>query len=552
MENTSGAGFAHNELHKIRLENQSLQDDNRVLREALLVSNQEKAALEKKLELFKEQVLAARRKMFGASSEQIDNQIHLFNEAESEADPRAEEPTPETIVSPTRKQRKTPELQRASMDESLPTEVVEHKAAEADASCPTCQAEMEIFAYRELIELVFKPAVLKRVIHRYPVLTCPDCKINGIQSTIIETKRPEALLPKTMASPSIAAHIITQKYMMALPLYRQEMEWEQMGIHLSRQTQSNWLLALSERYIIPMCDRMRHHLLQQDILHADETLVQVLKEPGRPAESKSYMWFYLSGRYGPPIVRYEYRTTRAAKHPKAFLSGFKGFLHADGYAGYHDLPGVMVAGCLAHARRYFVDALKILPAAKRTADLPSMQGLSFCDRLFDIERKLRDETPAVRFSERLKLCPPILDEYYAWLKEMRPKVIKESLFGKAVNYSLNQWPYLTTFLKDGRLEIQNNRAERVAKAFIIGRKNWLFSNTPKGADASAAIYSLVITAKSNGMKVEAYLRWLFERIPNVDIKDCDVLDSLMPWSPAVPDECRMTPAERDAADKEIQ
>lgn len=181
-----------------------------------------------------------------------------------------------------------------------------------------------------------------------------------------------------------------------------------------------------------------------------------------------------------------------------------------------------------------------------------MEGLSFCDQLFDVECKLRNETPEVRFSERLKLCLPILDAYYAWLKEMRPKVIKESLFGKAVNYSLNQWPYLATFLKDGRLEIQNNRAERAAKAFIIGRKNWLFSNTPKGADASAAIYSLVITAKSNGMRVEAYLRWLFERIPNVDIKDGDILDSLMPWSPAVPDECRMNPAERDAADKEIQ
>ena len=550
MENTSGAGFAHNELHMMQMEIKSLQDDVRVLREALLASNQEKAALEKKLELFKEQVLAARRKMFGASSEQIDNQINLFNEAESEADPHAEEPTPETIVATPHKQRKTPEFQRASMDESLPTEVVEHEAAETDCTCPNCQGVMEILTFRESTELAFTPAVLKRIIHRFPVLSCPDCKINGIQSTILETKRPEALLPKTMASPSIIARIITQKYMMALPLYRQEMEWEQLGIHLTRQTQSNWLLALSERYIIPMCERMRHHLLLQDILHADETTLQVLKEPDRPAESKSYMWVYMSGRYGPPIIRYDYRTTRAAKHPKAFLSGYKGFLHTDGYAGYHDLPGITVAGCWSHARRYFFDAIKILPVTKRTADLPSMEGLSFCDQLFAIEHMLQNETPEVRFAERLNLCPPILDAFYTWLKEMKPKVIKESLFGKAVNYCLNQWPYLTTFLKDGRLEIQNNRAERTIKNFVIGRKNWLFSNTPKGANASAAIYSLVITAKSNGLRVEAYLRWLFERIPNVDIKDDDVLDFLMPWSPAVPDECRMSPAEKDAAEKE--
>lgn len=267
--------------------------------------------------------------------------------------------------------------------------------------------------------------------------------------------------------------------------------------------------------------------------------LQVLREPGRSPTSKSYLWLYRTGRDGPPVVLYDYQRTRASKHPLKFLSGFKGYLHVDGYAGYNNLPNITLVGCWSHARRKFVEALKALPAGKRNAEVAAKEGLEFCNQLFDIEREIKGLSAQDRYKIRLEKSRPIVDAFYAWLKYQKPRVLPKSAFGEAINYCLKQRDRLVAFLLDGRLELDNNRSERSIKPFVIGRKNWLFANTPKGAKASATIYSIVETAKENGLNPFAYLKYLFERLPNVDICDESVLDKFLPWSSDLSSECRV-------------
>jgi hypothetical protein len=302
---------------------------------------------------------------------------------------------------------------------------------------------------------------------------------------------------------------------------------------------ANWVLNVADPWLKVIYDRLHEKLLERDILHADETTLQVLKEPGRSAETKSYMWLYRTGRDGPPIVLYEYQTTRASKHPDRFLSGFEGYLQTDGYSGYGKLTGITLVGCWAHARRKFTEALKALPAAQKDKPVAASVGLEYCNRLFAIERQLKDVSDKERYDKRLEKSKPLLDEFYIWLKKQKQQVLPKSAFGQAITYCLNQWDGLNSFLLDGRLEIDNNRAERSIKPFVIGRKNWLFTNTPRGARGSAIIYSIIETAKGNNLKPYNYLVYLFEQLPNIDTGDQAAIDRLLPWSDTLPEECRM-------------
>ena len=233
---------------------------------------------------------------------------------------------------------------------------------------------------------------------------------------------------------------------------------------------------------------------------------------------------------------FDYKTTRAGKHPKKFLSGFKGYLQADGYSGYDMLADVTLVGCWAHARRKFDEALKALPAEKRLLPSVTLEGLGFCNQLFAIERDLSEAAPEERYKARRERSRPLLDAFAVWLQEQSQRVLPQSLLGQAVRYCQNQWGKLEGFLLDGRLEIDNNRSERSIKPFVIGRKAWLFSNTPKGARASAVVYSIVETAKENGLIPFEYLKYLFEKLPNLNHES---LDELMPWSLSLPSSCRM-------------
>lgn len=500
--------------------------------EKIALQDQKIAELTAKLVWFEEQFRLSQQRHFGRSSEKVDpNQLTIFNEAEVEAGPTPE-PTMEQITY-ARKKRIT----REEKLENLPEEIIEYRLE--DTTCACCGGELHEMSKEIHQNIKIVPPQVVAVKHIRSVYVCRKCEQEGEKSTIVAAPMPKSVLPGSLASPTSMAYIMSQKYVEGMPLYRQEKYLARFGVDISRQTMANWMVKGAELWLSPLYGRMHEHLLRQEILHADETTVQVLKEPGRAPESTSYMWLYRTGREGPPMVLFDYQTTRASKHAVRFLAGFKGHLHVDGYAGYHAIPDVTLAGCWSHARRGFTDSLKALPSDQKDADVPAKEGFNFCNQLFSIEKKLVDMTPTERHTIRIEQSCPVLEAFSAWLRYQTPRVLPKSSLGKAIAYCKNQWSKLIVFLEDGRLEIDNNRAERSIKPFVIGRKGWMFSNTPRGATASAMIYSIVESAKENGLNPYAYLVYLFEQMPNLEITDKDVLDSLMPWSPTIPDNCRV-------------
>jgi transposase len=517
------------ELQK-RLE--QLEKHNAELEAKLIKQNE----LEAKLHWLEEQLRLHQLKRFGTSSEKTNpNQleISLFNETETEANPELPEPTVETIIYRRRKKRGHREL----MLENLRTETVEYRLSEEEQVCSCCSGFLHEMSTEVRQEIKYIPAEVKVVKHVRYVYSCRHCEREELETPIVTAPMPKPVYSGSLASPSIMAHIMNQKYVDGLPLYRQEKQFARLGVALSRQTIANWMIYGANQWLGLLYDRMHQLLLKQDILHADETTLQVLHEPGRPATSNSYLWLYRTGKEGPPTILYDYQETRAGKNAKEFLTGFKGYLQVDGYAGYHKVPDVILVGCWAHARRKFTEALNALPSSKRLSSVTATDGLLFCNQLFAIERELKDLSSEERYEKRFKRSKPVLDAFLSWLKIQEHKVLPKSALGQAINYCLNQWEKLVAFLKDGRLELDNNRSERSIKPFVIGRKNWLFSNTPKGARASAIIYSIVETAKANGLNPYFYLNFLFEKLPNMDTTDEGALDKLLPWSTSLPITC---------------
>ena len=484
----------------------------------------------------KAQVRLLTAKRFSSSSEKtshIDQQKleFVFNEVEATAEPS--EPEPELVTVSEHKRAKSKGRKNLSL-EGLPENVIEYRLSEEEEVCP-CGNRRHVIGKEVSKELVVIPAKFYVNVHVQYVYACRSCETNpdSGQPAVVTAPKPKSAFPGSFASPSVVADVIEQKYVMGVPLYRQEQQWERRGISLSRQNMANWVMRAAENWFEPIYEKMKATLLGQDIIYADETTVQVLQEEGRKAESKSYMWLYRSGRYGPGIVLYEYQPSRAGEHPRQFLQGFKGYLLTDGYSGYNNLPGVTNVGCWAHARRGFSDA-SIAGGGKKKKP-KALEGLEFCNRLFNIEKELRELTPEERYKERLLRSKPVLEEFSAWLHATKDVCLPQSHLGKAVQYCLNQWEALNGFLLDGRLEIDNNRSERSIKPFVISRKNFLFCNTPRGARASAITFSIVESAKENGLKPYEYIKYLLEQLPNATSSD---LERFMPWSPEIPDYCR--------------
>lgn len=505
------------------------------LNNKILMQEQKIAELNAKVKWYEEQIRLMNQKKFGASSEKTcPEEISLFNEVEDISNSKLEEPTIETITY----QRKKKQVgQREEKLKDLPVEIIEYRIE--DPICPCCQGALHEMStqIRQEIELIPAQVIVKQ--HVQYIYGCRRCEQEEIKTPIIKANMPRPILPGSLASSSILAYIIDQKYTNSMPLYRQEQQLSRLGIELSRQTMANWVLAVADPWLKIIYDRLHELLLKRNILHADETTLQVLKESERSAQSKSYMWLYRTGRQGPPIVLFEYQTTRASKHPDKFLSGFKGYLQTDGYSAYGKLTDIISVGCLAHARRKYTEALKALPPEQKDKPVAASIGLAYCNKLFAIEKQLEEASDEERYLKRLEKSKPLLDEFYVWLKKQKQQTIPKSAFGQAITYCLNQWEKLNNFLLDGRLEITNNRAERSIKAFVMGRKNFLFSNTPRGARGSAIIYSIIETAKENNLKPYNYLLYLFDQLPNCDVTDSDVIDSLLPWSETIPADCRM-------------
>lgn len=508
---------------------QSLQDQ-------IAVQEQQIEELSAKLKWYEEQFRLNQKRRFGASSEKTDpDQLSFFNEAEQEAEPKAPEPTVEEI---TYKRRKT-KGKNDKMFEDLPVETVEYHLPEDEQTCPQCHEQLHHMSKEIRKEIKVIPAQVKVVEHVRHVYACRNCEKHDISTPVITAPMPKPVLPGSFVSPSLMAFVMDRKYALALPLYRQEQQFKHFGIDLSRQTLANWMIRGANDWLVHLYDRLHAKLMEHDILHADETTLQVLREEGRTAANKSYMWLYATGHTDVPIYLYDYRTTRASKHPINMLSGFKGYLHTDGYAGYNSIPDVKLVGCFAHARRKFSDALKALPESSTQTSSVAQEGLDYCNQLFHLEQKFKDLDADERYRGRLEQSKPILDAFETWLKAKKKQVLPKSALGQAIEYSLKQWDKLCAFLLDGRLEISNNRGERAIKPFVIGRKNFLFSNTPKGATASAVIYSIIETAKANGLSPFHYLTHLFEQLPNIDLKDIASLDALLPWSDSLPESCKV-------------
>lgn len=488
----------------------------------------------KENKLLREQVDLYRRKQFGPSREKVDtDQLCFFNEIEVNVDLLVAEPLLTEVKTHYRKARTR--LTTDKLPEDLPVEIIEHKLPEEECICPECNNKLHVMGneIREDLKIIPARAVIVR--HIRNVYSCRNCEKNSIHTPIIKADMPRPVIKGGFASPEAIAHIATQKFMMASPLYRQEQEWKQSGILLSRQTMSNWLLKTSEKWLEPIYKELKAKLLKHEVLHADETKVQVLKEPGKKPQSNSFMWLYrTSGEAKNQIVLYEYQPNRKHEHPKIFLKAFKGYLHTDGYDAYHNLPDdIIVVGCLAHLRRKFVDALKAMPKEKQKDSHPA-KAIAYCDKLFELEKIFAKLDAPDRQSERDRLSKPLYYEFFDWLKALN--ALPKSLLGKAISYGMSQHKYLEKYLIDGRLEISNNRAERSIRPFVIGRKNWLFSNTPNGAKTSAIYYSLVRTAVENDLNPYEYLTWVLESMPNLGRPGyADKINDLLPGSETLPE-----------------
>jgi transposase len=501
---------------------------------------QQIAELSAKLKWYEEQFRLAQHKRFGASSEKIHpNQLelNLFNEVEMCATPQGQEPPMEKVMY----ERRKSSGKREDDLSKLPIETVLYTLDESEQACGCCGGVLHEMTTETRSEIAIVPPQVKVMQHVRQVYACRHCERNELRTPIVTAPMPQPVYPGSLASPSAMAHVMCQKYVEGLPLYRQEQQFTRLGYSLSRQTMANWMIYGADQWLAPMVDAMKAHLLKQDALHADETTLQVLREPGKSAETTSYLWLYRTGRGVSPAVLFDYQRTRGGEHPRNFLAGFKGYLHVDGYAGYHKVAGVTLVGCWAHARRKYDEALKVAPAeAKGNPETVAAQGLAYCNQLFTIERDLQGATPEERHAARQQRSRPVIEAYQAWLKQQRSRTLPKSLTGMALAYSLNQWEKLTAFLRDGRLEIDNNRSERSIKPFVIGRKNWLFANTPRGAKASATIYSVIESAKENGLDPFRYLSYLFEQLPQLpNVQDPQSLEPFMPWSNALPITCRV-------------
>jgi len=519
-----------------------LSDKNEELSAIIHRLETQNEQLSSRLHIFEEQLKLLRHKRFGKSSERtVPEQRRLFNEAEMISEQSPAQETAEAEIQTITYERKKPG--RKPLPADLPRERIEYELPEHEQYCPECGEHMHKMGEDVRSELNIIPAQVKVVEHVRFKYGCRNCEKNNVTVPIKKAEAPQPVIKKGNASPSSISYVMTAKFVDGVPLYRQEKHLSRLGLEISRSVLSDWMLKGST-LLEPVYEAAHQALIQREVLHADETTLQVLKEPGRSAETKSYMWLYRTGMDGPPnllqpaIILYDYQETRSGEHPRKFLSGFKGYLHVDGYSGYDGLekpektgepPSIKLCSCWAHFRRKADETIKGLPPDKRRG-CRAKELLDRINHLFSIERGLSKCTPEERHAERQKKSLPAVEDLRKLLLDIKDEILPKSLLGTAVTYGLNQWEKLTRFLEDGRIELSNNRAEQNIRPFVIGRKNFLFCNTPGGARASAVIYSIIEMAKANGLNPYAYLTNLFEKLPNIDAADTAAIDAVLPWN----------------------
>ena len=489
---------------------------------------------DEEIERLRQIILNLQRAQFGQRSEKrtyvLDDgnqQLSLFDTPEKSEEKSSSEPSQNSereirVSGHSRKKKRTLEELCASLPvEERIVDLPDEEKVNADGHALTCIGQEYIRT-----ELVLERARAKVVKHYRKVYADRELEQETGYAEVFKPVMPPPLLAHSYASASVVTDVLMKKYVDAMPLYRQEQMWKRMGVELKRGTMANWVIQVADLYLRPFWKRIRSELLTQSTIHADETVMQVLKEKGKPATSESRMWVYSSAKRADIQLRcFEYRESRSGKWAKTFLEGFSGVLITDGYSGYNKVQEAERAGCWAHMRRKWLEAM---PEGADAKTCKAAEGYEFCNRLFELERQFEGLTAEERLIQRKEKSGLILEAYWTWLYTVPRPTGK---LKDAVTYAQNQKAYLSAFLEHGEIEISNNQVENAIRPFVIGRKGWLFADTPQGAEASAIIYSLMETAKANSLRLDDYLLHLLSVLPERAEQDKDFeMDDLLPWS----------------------
>ena len=471
-----------------------------------------------------------------------------FNEAEAAADLSVPDPTAEEIIAGYIRHKagtKKPKADNEELYGDLPSRNVLCSVPPEDRICPVCGSEMERIgweAVRTEIEVI--PAQVRKVVILQEKVRCRQCFDKNGEAEIVEAETPSALIKGSPASSTTVAYVMYQKYINSMPLYRQEKDWKQMGVSIQRATLANWCITCGQKYMKPVYDVMMHHLLRRTVNSADETTCQVLheKDPARKPQQKSYMWLHsTSGLDGePPIMLYEYQMTRAGYHPEQYYKNFTGkYIICDGYQGYNRLPaGIIRCGCLAHFRRYFYEAIPAEGRKTGRSGSPAAKIVNLCGKIFEIEKEFIQLSHEERKKKReASKEHQIWKEIWSSLDTMSASAT--SKLGKAITYAQNQKCFMENYFLDGRIPVSNNFMESCgARPYAVGRKNFYFHDTEKGAEASAIIYSLALTAKYNNISVFKYLQAVLLYMPDY-VDEPEGIEELMPWSEKMQTLCKI-------------
>lgn len=548
LTDPAGQGGAAALLASLARQNDEVAAENRRLAGELAAARAQLAELRAEVDRVVEQLkLAAQRQWAPRADRVVPGQVPLFNDVELESDAPLSGDGGTGASSPRRRRRGGKRRVDLSRFETV---TIEHELPEGERACPSCGRAMSEMGVEETRRLRLVPAHFVCEVHRRHVYRCGGCcaaNAAGAEApaVIVRADMPAGPVPGSIATASLVSWVIKAKYERSMPLYRIEDDFRGLGADISRQDLANWVVSVHSRWLSPLVSLMSRELLSRDVVHADETTVQVLREPGREPSSRSFVWLFCdpgdSG--GPPVYVYEYRPTRSGEVARSFLEGWGGFLVTDGYSPYYTIndhrppggPRVTNVACLAHVRRKFADVARAAGGGSGVA----AEAVRRIDGIFRADNLLGGLPPDERRARRLEGVRPLMESFGAWVRARLPEAVLGLALSKALGYAAGQWPHVMRALDDGRLPLTNNAAERAIRPFAIGRKNWLFSDTPRGAEASASCYSLVTTARANGLDPQRYLEWLLDGMPNAGELTDDVLRRFLPWSAEVPGSCRL-------------
>lgn len=528
-------------MSKIYTKDQLQKLDKDTVIQLFLALQEQIGELNEKLSVLLERLDTSNMKEYGRSTEKISEIIgdDIFNEADAIAkeDP-IDEPDYEEVMKPAlKKQRQVKEKGKRARDlEDFEIEVISHTVSEEElrATFGDKWKQLPDQVYRRLR---FQPARYVVEEHHVEIYCSMDNRVWK------RAERPVDLMRSSLATPSLVGGMMNAKYVNGLTVYRIYQDFLRIGVNLTTQVISKWIIRCAEDYLSLMYEYLHRLLFTYHLLQADETPAYVAKD-GRPAGSKSYMWIYRTGKIynDRKIILYDYQMTRKTDHPREFLKGFDGILVTDGYQVYHKLEAeedLRVAGCWSHCRRRFSDAVKVIEDKEAAKGTIAFHALARIAAIYNLDNSYAQLSVEERLHMRNKNVRPLVDEYFAWIREQNGKVPSQSKTGKGITYSINQEKYLRRFLEDGSVPLDNNASEQAARGFALGRRNWRLIDTIAGAQASAVCYSIAETAKANDLNPYRYFEHLLTEIPkHLSDSTDEYLEDLLPWSEKLPEVCR--------------